>query len=248
MKWFKFYGQDFLTDSKLGALNPLQRLMWVALLCVASQDEKRTGIIKFLTEDRLMDLCGIRVEDFENLGARYNVTLETFCNMGLVTCNKEDNEIIVTNFNLKQIQQSTSAERVANWRAKNKGEMGKVIKNNRVTNVTNVMLQSNGRIDKRRIEKNRIYKREGNTPAQEAEEFFNGNFEPILKEFVEKTKISEDALRQEFTKFILYWTEKNKSGTKQRWEQQSTFEVKKRLVTWLGRISSFNTKKETKIL
>lgn len=78
------------------------------------------------------------------------------------------------------------------------------------------------------------------TPAQEAKEFFSGKFDPILREFVEKTKVSEEILRQEFSKFILYWTEKNKSGTKQRWEQQATFEVKRRLVTWLGRVKQFS--------
>lgn len=141
MQWFKFYGQDFLTDSKIGALNPLQKLMWTALLCVASQDEERTGIIKFLTEDRLMDLCGIRIEDFENMGMKHHVTLVTFCNMGLITMPDKDT-IIITNFYKKQRQQTTSAERVRAYRERKKN----------VTDVTNVMLQGNGRVDKNRVD------------------------------------------------------------------------------------------------
>jgi len=149
MKWFKFYGQDFLTDSKLSALNPFQRLIWVVLLCVASQDDKKTGILKFLEESRLVELAGLNYEDMESMyGTKRGVTLETFCNMGLVT--RTDTETLhVTNYYKRQTQQSTSSERVAEWRARKKGLH--TIKEN-VTNVTNVTLQSNGRIDKNRID------------------------------------------------------------------------------------------------
>ena len=152
MKWFKFYGQDFLTDSKLGSLHPLQRLMWVGLLCIASQDDKKTGIIKFLTEDRLMDLCGVRLEDLEACNVKQYVTLETFCNMRLVTC-PDKNTFIITNYNKKQTQSSTSTERVAEWRVRNRA-----IKSNyyNETDVTNVTLQSNSRVDKNRIDKNTL--------------------------------------------------------------------------------------------
>jgi hypothetical protein len=43
--------------------------------------------------------------------------------------------------------------------------------------------------------------------------------------------------------FILYWTEKNKSGTKQRWEMQGTFEIKRRMITWLNNDQKFNKNK-----
>jgi len=157
MKWFKFYGQDFLTDSKLGALNPLQKLMWVGLLCIASQDDKRTGIIKFLTEDRLMDLCGIRLQDFEAFGCNTYVTLETFCNMGLVTRIDKDT-IIVTKFQEKQTQSGTSTERVAAWRNKKKLEYKPL--NNVTSNMlheTNVTLHETLHVtaDKNGIDKNK---------------------------------------------------------------------------------------------
>lgn len=80
------------------------------------------------------------------------------------------------------------------------------------------------------------------TPAQEARRFFEGEFEPILHEFIEKTRGNETALRNEFAKFILYWTEKNKSGTKQKWELETTFEVRRRIANWLSRSKDFNLK------
>ena len=35
--------------------------------------------------------------------------------------------------------------------------------------------------------------------------------------------------------FVNYWTEKNKSGTKMRFELEKVFEVSKRLATWASR-------------
>jgi len=40
--------------------------------------------------------------------------------------------------------------------------------------------------------------------------------------------------------FILYWTEKNRSNTKMRFELEKTFEISKRLATWASRDKEFN--------
>lgn len=93
-------------------------------------------------------------------------------------------------------------------------------------------------LEENRKEENR--KEENNTPAQEARTFFEGEFEPVLKEFIEKTHSPPELLHNEFSKFILYWTEKNKSGTKQKWELQKTFEIRRRLATWLGNVRQFS--------
>lgn len=42
------------------------------------------------------------------------------------------------------------------------------------------------------------------------------------------------------SKFINYWTEKNKSKTKMRYEGEPTFEVSKRLAYWASRDNEFN--------
>ncbi len=41
------------------------------------------------------------------------------------------------------------------------------------------------------------------------------------------------------TDFFRYWTEKNKSGTKMKWELEKTFEVELRLMTWARRDKNF---------
>lgn len=78
------------------------------------------------------------------------------------------------------------------------------------------------------------------TPAEEARAFFKGEFEPVLLEFLAKSNAPPEALRQEFSKFILYWTEPNATGTKQRWQKETTFEIRRRLATWLGRSTQFS--------
>jgi len=49
----------------------------------------------------------------------------------------------------------------------------------------------------------------------------------------------EDMLKQ----FIAYWTEKNKSKTKMRFETEKTFEVNKRLAYWANRSKEYGAKK-----
>lgn len=78
------------------------------------------------------------------------------------------------------------------------------------------------------------------TPGQLAKDFFdigNGSSvrRDIAKEISEKTGANEEAIIAELKKFILYWTEPNKSGTKVRWEMQKNFEIKRRIYTWLNR-------------
>ena len=77
------------------------------------------------------------------------------------------------------------------------------------------------------------------TPAEISESFFKGekHYDEIRATFLEK--VPEQILDQELEKFILYWTEPNKSGTRVRWEQQPTFDVKRRLFTWLSKVSQF---------
>lgn len=93
-----------------------------------------------------------------------------------------------------------------------------------------------------RIEEDRIEEESGAkapTPSQIAKSFFAGteHYNSIFEEFAQK--IPTDTLTRELNKFNLYWTEPNKSGTKVRWEQQSTFDVRRRLITWFSR-SDFN--------
>lgn len=115
-----------------------------------------------------------------------------------------------------------------------------------IQNVSILDTQVRLELGKDRIGKDKL-EREEVTPAQESKDFFSGNVEGTFNYFKDKG-LPETLLRHEFQKFISYWTEKNKSGTKQRWETERTFEVRRRLATWLDRVKNFTNKKETKII
>lgn len=91
--------------------------------------------------------------------------------------------------------------------------------------------------------------KERETPAQISRNFFNNleTQEKLINQLKEKYNADYNFLKAEINKFILYWTEPNKSGTKQRWEQQQTFEITRRLTTWFGNINKFNKTQKSKI-
>lgn len=62
----------------------------------------------------------------------------------------------------------------------------------------------------------------------------------------ERKGVPRSVAEREITKFLSYWTEPNKSGSKQRWELQPTFDVRRRLVTWFGNVQNFIRQRETK--
>jgi hypothetical protein len=105
------------------------------------------------------------------------------------------------------------------------------------------------RIDKVRLDKDRIDKIRGEeTPSQKMESFVLSSEEnsPQFQELVvsiEARGVPREIAESELRKFISYWTEKNKSGTKQRWQMQETFEVQRRLATWFSKVKEFNQNK-----
>ena len=81
--------------------------------------------------------------------------------------------------------------------------------------------------------KNREIVEQAPPPSHVNNDFFQRGeeYQKIRKILLEK--IPESVVDRELDKFVLYWTEPNKSGTKVRWQQQQTFEIKRRVKTWL---------------
>lgn len=86
------------------------------------------------------------------------------------------------------------------------------------------------------------------TPSDVSKMFFSleENRELIIQEFIKKG-VNEDFIRQEIKKFVSYWTELNKSGTKQRWEGEKYFDVSRRIGTWIKNSNKFSVEKTKKI-
>lgn len=85
------------------------------------------------------------------------------------------------------------------------------------------------------------------TPSETARDFFCPDTDHTeIISYLTSRGIPESVVKSELQKFLMYWTEPNKSGTKERWQMEKVFEVRRRLATWFGRIQSFNQNKETK--
>lgn len=80
------------------------------------------------------------------------------------------------------------------------------------------------------------------TPQTETRDFFSNisKQEQVISFFVEKG-LPEEAARREINKFIAYWTEPNGTGRKERWQLEKTFEIRRRLLTWLSRVRTNKT-------
>jgi len=235
--WFKFYGAEYLSDPKMDRLTVQERSCWLTLLCMASQSD---GIVKYLSAEGLLTKSGIKFDPYDSTewDRALNV-LKTFEQYEMIIV-RDTGEIEVKNWKKRQEHNLTAAERMSKMRLKKKSVTRGV-----TDDVTKVTAYYN-RIEENRIDKNR--EEEPLTPLKEAKLFFSGD-DSILKEFCSKLKVPPEILKNEVTKFVGYWTELNKSGTKQRWEQEPTFEVRRRLARWLSSANNFNNaQKETKII
>lgn len=141
-KWFKFYGQEYLSDPKIERLTPTERSCWITLLCMASLSE---GVIRFLTVESLLNRSGIQFDPYhpeeweKGLGV-----LRKFQDLEMIEC-QDNGDIILLNWEKRQETNLTDAERARNYRDRKKAVTKTVTDN--VTNVT---------LDKNRIDKNRI--------------------------------------------------------------------------------------------
>lgn len=79
------------------------------------------------------------------------------------------------------------------------------------------------------------------TPSQEMILFLKDNkfFNKVVGEFSEKEKLSLSVAVTQLQGFRSYWSELNRSGKKQKWEMQPTFELRRRIGTWLRKAEQF---------
>jgi len=138
-------------------------------------------------------------------------------------------------------------------RAIQKLEQGNFIFVERVTGKSNTYtlleIESSGQEEKPKKPKIEV-----TPPMYSTKEFFTGvqNLRD-KKQTIEATKVrdflialhekypvaTKELIWSEINKFERYWTEKNITGTKERWQKQDTFEVDRRLVTWFSKKDGF---------
>lgn len=79
------------------------------------------------------------------------------------------------------------------------------------------------------------------TPESEMKKFIEDSisetedFIILVDGLSKQNNVSEIGIKEEIKRFVSYWTEPTKNGKKTRWQLQQTFDVRRRLSTWLSR-------------
>lgn len=150
--WFKFYGGEYMSDAKIGRLDPAERSCWLTLLCLASMSD--TGIIKYLSVEDLLTKSGIRWDPY-NKGDWENCqnVLVKFAQMKMIKVNSDESCIEIINWTKRQERiAQTPYERVKKYRE------NKAKKENDNEMITDDNGDDSDRIEKNRKENNKINK------------------------------------------------------------------------------------------
>lgn len=134
MKWFKFYGQDYLSDPKMLSLGAGSRSCWITLLSYSSVNDN--GMITFLSEDQLMYQAGLEPNGDE--WKKTKGVLERLEKLGMI--HLDNGMITIKNWEKRQETNLTSYERVKRYREKKQDDNAKITLEEK-------------RIDKKRIDK-----------------------------------------------------------------------------------------------
>jgi hypothetical protein len=113
-KWFKFWGQDYLTDMKMLSLSLSDKALWITLLCLGASSDER-GVIRNVTEERVLQLSGVTPGEDE--WEKSSGFLKKFEELKIINRENIDSfqgeTIRIINFNKRQEGQiATDPERV----------------------------------------------------------------------------------------------------------------------------------------
>jgi hypothetical protein len=158
MQWFKFYGLDWMTDLKVMGLSMEDRLCFITLLCLSSQNQ---GIIKDCNEYNIIQLSHIPDDPMHDLNPIENAQgcLQRFVKLGMIQMITNDNNnllhtVTLCNFGKRQGSNLTNYERVKKCRNKKRALQDKGFKKQRnvINDNKDAVIIDNTRIDKNRID------------------------------------------------------------------------------------------------
>lgn len=124
MDWFKFYGRDWLTDTKIIGLSASDRICFITLLCLASASDEQ-GTIKNCTEKSVIKLS--HLSDDGPLDSEYGPSdkdqatgfMQRLIDNEMITDDGYHN-VTVTNFLKRQDKSLTGYERLKRHRERKK--------------------------------------------------------------------------------------------------------------------------------
>lgn len=179
MKWFKFYGQDYLSDPKMLSLSASERSCWITLLSYSSINDN--GVITFLSEQQLMLQAGLDFTCDE-----WDRTVGILKKLEDLQMISNDNGMItVTNWQKRQETNLTSYERVKRFREKKRNDNAMIT------------LEEN-RIDKKREDK--II----NTPISSSISYLSNIPEEDILYFLERFDVGRNKIKSKAEDLVLY--------------------------------------------
>lgn len=204
MKWFKFYGQEYLSDPKMLTLNASERSCWITLLSYASvnDNENDNGMITFLSEQQLMIQAGIDImsDEWKNTEG----VLKKLQKLKMITFDdtNDNTKITVLNWQKRQETSLTGYERVKRYREKHQND--NEVDNTKIT--SDKIRRDKTRIDKKRIDKNKQGKScdagvAVSTPENHKSEIINNKLESSVEYFL---KIPDEDIKEFSEKFNIY--------------------------------------------
>lgn len=155
-QWFKFYGNDFLMDPKMLRLTSAEKVCWITLLCLAS-NEDNDGLVTNVTSDALRAFARLQTDPLRDTDEYREAgdVLKHFEELQMIEV--VDGGIYVKNFKKRQESHLTNAERQQRFRDKRNAKV-----TGHVTNVT-----EKNRIEEKRKEKKRKLNKRKEIPGQE---------------------------------------------------------------------------------
>ncbi len=174
MKWFKFYGQDWLTDLKVRELSIEDRLCYLTLLCLAASADEG-GLVRGVTEWSIISLTNLPFDYIHDYNPVEEASgcLKRFADLGMILIEPPVDgnalpgvtyDVTVRNFSKRQEQNMSNAEKQKKYRERQKRLQIRTDSGKNDGNVT--VTQSNVRYP--RIDKNRI----DNTEKSKDSSFF----------------------------------------------------------------------------
>ena len=150
MKWFKFYGQDWMTDMRVIKMTPEDRLCYITLMSLASNEDD-DGRIKNCSEEAVIRMTHLPDNPYDTDNPHNNAKgcLERYAALRCVTID-DNGDVTILSFKRRQDSNLDGAERQKNYRERLK------IKTKSHNNSDRPLRNdSDARIDKNRIEKKR---------------------------------------------------------------------------------------------
>lgn len=214
MKWFKFYGQDFLTDSKMRLLTVEEKMCWIVLLCLANSEDKG-GLIMYVSETEVMRQAGI--DDGSPMWVDTRGFLDRFSELNLLKisdekvtkhnvthvshrdtnrCSPLRYSVYLLNFEKRQDTNLSGSERQKKYKERLKTSVELRHKGDVAPRH-----QGDARVDKIRVDKN-IY--------SASLDFLKNVPELVLYELSNKYKISNKGIQSKATDLLLYCQQKGK--------------------------------------